>query len=665
MRSPSHDSEDDAHHAHPAVVDLELDLEHKVPYKFDSDENEANVNSQYYTNSPPQHDHENANDYLEPFVQSGSPQSVLSSTNETSTRSEKCMRKILQLTFLICIILFISPLIFFIAGASQIIGQYATIAPAVRQPGDTDDSEVKKFGHFPSVHSICTQGDAKFYCLRYIFFLIYLIIFIIMYMCCVSLFITRKDKHPLKSRSCVFISIFGVALPAYMIWACVGLMYTPSWLGCMPTHFFVNLLYPCLMLPYFFRACRIKRIYDEATTHSAYAKDMNIFRSARTGSVLSTNMNYVEETKSNSHLSHQNGAVHSLSNANNTANKPRSNSVLSQAADSAFNFDDALTYSKTLDKKLICWFCVALIPFIVISFTNLVTTRNHLLPTFIKSCDEYNASSAIFIWVVFHAVEIFALILLVYWIRLVWRAFSVKQELMIVAVIDMVYCACMIGFSSGDSSIDDSVLRLYLVLMRGTGFFMITLLLPLYKTYFLVTYLPEIPTQDVITSLQAILDDMDACVHFRQFMTQQDCQYLLDFWMEVDLFKDACYNHEIEDIYLAASKIFKKYFDLNNHSRAASMIRSVLNAKEKLKNNGTGSKKKTFCKAINKIFDEKNRRKVEIHPNIFDYPHHVIFEHMESTQYRLFLRSKTCKQLLASVAGQEEIFRKLINQEML
>merc|ERR1719245_2772222 len=110
---------------------------------------------------------------------------------------------------------------------------------------------------------------------------------------------------------------------------------------------------------------------------------------------------------------------------------------------------------------------------------------------------------------------------------------------MIVAVLDLVYCACMIGLHPYDAKINDGVLVLYLILMRGIGFFMITILLPLYKTYFLVFNLPEIPTQDVITSLQAILDDMDACVYFRQFMTEQDSQYLLDFWMEIDLFKDA------------------------------------------------------------------------------------------------------------------------------
>merc|ERR1712032_198146 len=137
--------------------------------------------------------------------------------------------------------------------------------------------------------------------------------------------------------------------------------------------------------------------------------------------------------------------------------------------------------------------------------------------------------------------------------------------------------------------------------------------------------------------------------------------------MECDLFADACYNNEIADIYSAASKIFQKYFDESNKSKACVAIRYLINSKEKIEN-GNGRRKrnkKTFCKAINKIFDEKNRGKVEIHPNIFDHPHRVVFEHMEATYYRLFLRSEACKELLASIAGQEEVLKKLYNQEML
>eukprot|EP01083_Nonionella_stella_P111099 325732_1 len=647
---------------HMLTTDLEinndLEMEDNVPYsQMDSvineeDQDDFAVNS---TNYPSQ----NQNSYFEPFVGTTSPTSLHG--DQKQSKNEECMRKILQLTFIICIVFFISPLIFFIAGASQIVPEYASISPAVRK--DPYDTSVKDIWHYPSMHQICAEG--KHHCIRYVFFLVYVIIFTIMYVCCISLFAIRKEKHPLKSRSCVFITIFCISLPLFMIWACIGLLYAPGWLGCYTTHNFNNIAYPMLILPYFFRAYRIKKIYDEATTtHNNYQRDMNIFRSARATSILSTHI--VEQTKSKGSMAQTGQSMRSGSHLG--THKIRSDSVLSQQGNDdsySFNFDDALAYSKALDKRLIKHFLISLLPFLLMSILNyFIGHRGHLLPTFIKSCDDDYKSSAIFIWVMIHVIEIFILILIVYWIRLVWRAFSVKQELMIVAVIDMVFCACMIGFNPSDDLVDDGVLILYLILMRGIGFFMITILLPLYKTYFLITYLPEIPTQDVITSLRAILDDMDACGFFRTFMSEQDSQYLLDFWMEVDLFKDACYNDEIEDIRFSASKIFKKYFDSDNDSRAAMGIQFLIDSKEKKKGERQ-SKKKTFCKAINKIFDEKHRGRVEIHPNIFDHPHRVVFDHMESTHYRLFLRSQFCKELLASVAGQEEIFRKLINQEVL
>merc|ERR1711884_195713 len=150
-------------------------------------------------------------------------------------------------------------------------------------------------------------------------------------------------------------------------------------------------------------------------------------------------------------------------------------------------------------------------------------------------------------------------------------------------------------------------------------------------------------------------------------MESHDQHYLLDFWMECDLFADACYNGEIEDIYSAASKIFQKYFDENNKSKACSSIRYLINSKEKFNTDGrdrvagNGKRKKrrrnkkTYCKAINKIFDEKYRGQVEIKANTFDHPHRVVFDHMESVYYRLFLRSEACKELLASIAGKEHI----------
>jgi len=432
-------------------------------------------------------------------------------------------------------------------------------------------------------------------------------------------------------------------------------------MGCTATTLFRNLVYPLLILPYVFRAFRIKKIYDEATnTNSAY-NNMNIFRSAdgRTQSFLQSS-HLDAMLKSGTNLSVQ--STSGPPSNPQLSNKNRSDSAIS--VQSTFDIEDSISFSKELDKRLLCRFSLCWIPFLLLSMTNFVHKKNQMLPTFIQSCDKLLESTALFIWVSIHLVEIGALILTVYWIRLVWRAFSVKQELMVVAVLDLVYCACMIGLHPFDKDINDGVLVLYLVLMRGMGFFMITILLPLYKTYFLMANLPDIPAQDVVSSLRAILEDREAVVYFRQFLCESDNHYLLDFWMEIDLFKDAALNNEIDDLYFAAHKIFRKYFELSNHSKAALSIRHVVNSKEKVRSDSRPNKK-TFCRAINKMFDDKFRDRAEVHSNVFDHPHRVVFDNMENMHYRLFLRSQHCKELLASVAGQEAVIARLINQQML
>lgn len=134
---------------------------------------------------------QDGNDYFEPLVSPTSPHSPSPMTLPSSKR-EQCMRRVIQLTFVICVILFLSPLIFFIAGASEIIDEYANASiHSFSAPTSLSDL----WGCYQSVPEICAN---KYACIRYWFFLFYMIVFIIMFACCISLFIIRKEKHPLK-----------------------------------------------------------------------------------------------------------------------------------------------------------------------------------------------------------------------------------------------------------------------------------------------------------------------------------------------------------------------------------------------------------------------------------------------------------------------------------
>ena len=307
-----------------------------------------------------------------------------------------------------------------------------------------------------------------------------------------------------------------------------------------------------------------------------------------------------------------------------------------------------------IQQTLLYRFLFCLVPFLLISVVNYFHDY-HMIPTFIKNCDyEYRVSSIV-IWIIIHIFEVLLFFYTVYMVRDVWKAFSVKQELMLICIINVIFCVSMIAFGPTKKLVDDGVIVLYLILMRAIGFYLVSIIYPLYQTYFSMSYLPDIPTQDVITSLKTILDDINAAVYFRAFMTDQSFQYLLDFWIEIDLFKDAIANNELNDEQLKseAINIFRKYFDINNNSVNAIGIRNIVNKMNK-----------KYIKNLNK-FINYNSERTPIKPNIFDIPQKCVFEHMENVHYRLFLRTQHCKRLLANVQTQEAIFRKLINEQIL
>ncbi|ETO13690.1 hypothetical protein RFI_23678 [Reticulomyxa filosa] len=68
---------------------------------------------------------------------------------------------------------------------------------------------------------------------------------------------------------------------------------------------------------------------------------------------------------------------------------------------------------------------------------------------------------------------------------------------------------------------------------------------PVYRTFF-ASSVPELPSQDVITSLQAIVEDGEALTYFHNFMKESGTNafMLLNFWMEIGLFQEACNSYK-------------------------------------------------------------------------------------------------------------------------
>ncbi len=145
---------------------------------------------------------------------------------------------------------------------------------------------------------------------------------------------------------------------------CIGVFYVPSWLGCHTTHIFNNIMHPLLILPYFVVAYHTKKIYEATSTHNIHNRDMNIFCSARTQSLLSAN---ATSTKTKSPISAANAynhtiqSIHIASVQSTKPTKQRSNSLMSPGGNDSgsFNFDsNALRYSSRLDKRLIIIFLI-------------------------------------------------------------------------------------------------------------------------------------------------------------------------------------------------------------------------------------------------------------------------------------------------------------------
>ena len=105
----------------------------------------------------------------------------------------KIMRRTLQFVMIISIILFITPLIFFVLGVSNSVGEFARISRVIAN--NDDDTDVKDIFEYPSAKELCTN---KADCIRFVYILLYLIVFTMIYVFTVILFAKRKNELPLR-----------------------------------------------------------------------------------------------------------------------------------------------------------------------------------------------------------------------------------------------------------------------------------------------------------------------------------------------------------------------------------------------------------------------------------------------------------------------------------
>lgn len=110
---------------------------------------------------------------------------------------EIVIRFILKLIlYFFCVILEVSPLIFFILGSTGYVPEFASVSKLINNGNENDKKYIKIFADYPSIRQLCIYNEKD--CIRCLFFLSYLIVFLIMFVFCAVLFIIRKDIHPLR-----------------------------------------------------------------------------------------------------------------------------------------------------------------------------------------------------------------------------------------------------------------------------------------------------------------------------------------------------------------------------------------------------------------------------------------------------------------------------------
>jgi len=199
----------------------------------------------------------------------------------------------------------------------------------------------------------------------------------------------------------------------------------------------------------------------------------------------------------------------------------------------------------------------------------------------------------------------------------------------------------------------------YVVMSRSAYFSCVTILWPTYSTYF-GTQAPKFPNRSVLRSLHNVLQDPLALKYFYNYLRNDETSStLLQFWMEVDMFRENMDDYremgQVQDLSIVR-KLFFTYFDPGTDD-----METVLVNPESLRHREVMARI-IPRKFIDEMLDEINRCEKEgitCGENLFEDAKFIAFQLLENV-YRLFLRSKECKDLLYHLNGQELLFKSLI-----
>jgi len=315
---------------------------------------------------------------------------------------------------------------------------------------------------------------------------------------------------------------------------------------------------------------------------------------------------------------------------------------------------------------LVLWFGMTMIPFVIISIIDTsLDGKTHLLPSIsANKCDmgsKLMEIMTILLWIFIHIGEASVFAWYFHKLSTVLKEFHTRQEFALIFAAEILYTtifvALLVSINTNIEKINHAVD--FVVMSRSAYFICITILWPTYSTYF-GTQAPMFPNRSVLKSLHNVLQDPLALNYFHNYLRDDETSLtLLQFWMEVDMFRENTLDHEelgepIEQN--SARALFCNYF------RSGTDDIQILNTKPESQKHQEIMMRIIPRRTVNEIFSEIKRCENEglsYGQDLFDDAKLIVFQRLENV-YRLFLRSKECKDLLYHLNGQELLFKSLI-----
>lgn len=426
-------------------------------------------------------------------------------------------------------------------------------------------------------------------------------------------FIRRRNRHPLISRSPGM--LFLTLLSCFFLtnWSIIAAQ-NEDFLGCDGTHWLYNMFYPMFVVPYLLRAHRLYAVFKTQQPHPYQSTLIQESPRIRL----------------------------SISSASEGQLAWNSNSITSSGETSIHHVKAPLVLQYDLLKK----FGIIMLPFIIFSIIDSIYSQVHFLPEFLSGCDP--KSPTIIVWCTIHGLEMISFSISVYYLRRVWKAFDTRQELVIIGLICAFFSlAYLIMEILRISLAHERSAITFLVVSRGVGCFMVSIVYPTYATYF-STNLPEFPDRQVLSSLQLILDNESAFDNFQQFLSKKPEYCLLEFWVEVLLLKED-FDEDFPEL---ARDLYDKYFTR----------KGIDDAVERRRTGGL-----IFFSALSHTTLERLERQMRSNsfsPGMFDMAQQEVFDQLEAKEYPLYLRSQECKLFLKNLRRSEQLMRRIIHNQL-